>query len=176
MRIQQQSLEAFDKVERQRGAFQAYLAKRLNYDVSDIENGKKSLFVDSDNFHQQVERKELLDLALSLNEKYNPTKAWIYDLRSTYKDPEKKGGRRTMSQDGIAVAEGSGKKLDGMGLSEVDPVYQRVVAHYTSINDTVSDPNNVPFSHFTKFDDRTKRITISRKTVRNPISQTLNEA
>ena len=50
--------------------------------------------------------------------------------------------------------------------NEIDPIYKNVVKNCTTKNDNKAGPNDIPFQQFQKFDDRSKRITISRKTIR----------
>lgn len=97
LQIQQKSLEKHQQYQKKRARFQGYIAKKLDYKEEDINAGKRSLFVDSDNFRIKQESKHLCDLGLSMSEKYGPDTAWVSDLRSTYK------GNETMMRSATSV-------------------------------------------------------------------------
>lgn len=152
LRIQQKSLEKHQQYQKNRAKFQGYIAQKLDYTEEDINAGKRSLFVDSDNFRIKQESKHLCDLALSMSEKYGPDAAWAADLRSTYK------GNETIMRSTASLDEGA----DVPEGKEISSSYKNIFQVRAYLGAVKAHPNRVPRIVSTTIEDRTGRVEIIR--------------
>ena len=79
---QENCIKNYDKYEQKRAKFMAYISKRLYYSERELEEGRKGLFSDSDNYRTKMEQKKLVDLGATVMEKYGAVSGWKLGLRN----------------------------------------------------------------------------------------------